>query len=178
MNITAYQLASRATAVYPNINSNMVYPTLGLMGEFGELAEKLKKGIRDDEGRITESKRIDIIKEAGDVFWYIAAIASEAKIELEEQDFAHLEFKVDRCDIFHMLFHMHISVNEIVKLSLEKMEAGFKSLMKHNLHGLIEELRRFLLRLDIRMSDVLEGNITKLLDRKNRNVLGGSGDNR
>ena len=43
MNFSEYQLKSRITAIYPNIGTNIVYPTLGLCGETGEVAEKIKK---------------------------------------------------------------------------------------------------------------------------------------
>ena len=83
MTLDNYQTESRKTAIYPDIDSNIIYPVLGLCGESGELAEKIKKAIRDDGGKITDTRRTDIIKELGDVMWYMAAIASELKISLD-----------------------------------------------------------------------------------------------
>ena len=109
MKFSDYQAAARKTAVYPNRGSNFVYPALGLAGESGEVAEKIKKVIRDKNNEIDEETRLALKKELGDVFWYIAALCDEVGLDME---------------------------------------------------------------------DVAESNIKKLLDRQQRDVLHGSGDNR
>lgn len=78
-----YQRDSRATAVYPDAGANLLYPTLGLCGEAGEVAEKVKKMVRDDAGVLTEERRAALEKELGDVLWYAAQIATEAGLELD-----------------------------------------------------------------------------------------------
>lgn len=83
MDFTEYQKLSRKTAIYPNAGSNYVYPTLGLSGESGEVAEKIKKAIRDENGVISESRKKDIEKELGDVLWYVSQIASELGLSLD-----------------------------------------------------------------------------------------------
>ena len=50
MDFKTYQKLARLTAQYPNLGSNNIYPTLGLVGEAGEVAEKVKKVIRDKKG--------------------------------------------------------------------------------------------------------------------------------
>ena len=50
MELNAYQSAARKTAAYPDIGRNPIYPTLGLSGEAGEVADKVKKVIRDQSG--------------------------------------------------------------------------------------------------------------------------------
>lgn len=84
MMLNEYQAFAWGTAIYPRKGRNMVYPALGLCGESGEVAEKVKKAIRDDKGKITNRRRKEIIKEMGDVMWYLAAIASELKMSLED----------------------------------------------------------------------------------------------
>lgn len=84
MRFSEYQARSRATAVYPDAGSNIVYPALGLCGEAGETAEKVKKAIRDDGGTLTEERREAIAAELGDVLWYVAQVATEAGLDLEE----------------------------------------------------------------------------------------------
>jgi NTP pyrophosphatase (non-canonical NTP hydrolase) len=86
-----YQARSRATAVYPDAGSNIAYPALGLCGEAGETAEKVKKAIRDDGGTLTEERRAAIAAELGDVLWYAAQLATEADLDLEEIATANLE---------------------------------------------------------------------------------------
>ena len=50
MDFNTYQKNARLTAQYPNLGSNYIYPTLGLVGEAGEVAEKVKKVMRDKKG--------------------------------------------------------------------------------------------------------------------------------
>jgi len=83
MELNDYQIKSRKTALYPNVGNNFIYPTLGLCGETGEVAEKIKKIIRDNNS-IADLERInDIKKELGDVMWYIAQLATELNLTLE-----------------------------------------------------------------------------------------------
>ena len=84
MNFERYQKEALKTADYPDIGNNFIYPTLGLTGEAGEVSEKVKKIMRDDNGIMSPEKRDEIIKELGDVLWYIAAMSSELKVTLEE----------------------------------------------------------------------------------------------
>ena len=91
MRFSEYQSRSRETAVYPNAGDNIVYPALGLCGEAGETAEKVKKAIRDDGGTLTEERRDAIAAELGDVLWYVAQLATEAGLELEAIAEANIE---------------------------------------------------------------------------------------
>lgn len=84
MNFDEYQKQSRTTAVYPNQGSNFVYPVLGLAGESGEVAEKIKKVIRDKNGLIDEQTRADLAKELGDVLWYVSQLATELNLSLSQ----------------------------------------------------------------------------------------------
>lgn len=84
MTFDEYQKKSRETAIYPDKGNNFIYPTLGLVGEAGETAEKVKKILRDDGGKITDLKRGEIKKEMGDVLWYVAQMATEFGLSLEE----------------------------------------------------------------------------------------------
>lgn len=84
MDFTEYQRLSRKTAIYPNVGNNYIYPTLGLAGEAGEVAEKVKKIIRDQNGIIDQYNRETIAKELGDVLWYIAQLATEFNLSLEQ----------------------------------------------------------------------------------------------
>jgi NTP pyrophosphatase (non-canonical NTP hydrolase) len=84
MLISDYQELSRRTAAYPGAGENIVYPTLGLAGEAGEVAEKVKKLLRDDGGILSEERRDALAGELGDVLWYVAQVATEAGLDLEE----------------------------------------------------------------------------------------------
>jgi NTP pyrophosphatase (non-canonical NTP hydrolase) len=84
MNFDEYQNLSRETAIYPDRGNNFIYPTLGLAGEAGEVAEKVKKVIRDKNGVMGQESKDYISKELGDVLWYVAQIATELDLSLEE----------------------------------------------------------------------------------------------
>ena len=84
MTFEEYQEKSRRTAVYPSVGQNYIYPTLGLTSEAGEVADKIKKALRDHGGEVDEERRQDIALELGDVLWYVAQIASEFKLSLED----------------------------------------------------------------------------------------------
>ena len=83
MELAEYQRLSRRTAEYPR-EAWLAYPALGLAGEAGEVAEHAKKAIRDDRGEVSEERRAAMAKELGDVLWYVAQLASELGLELDE----------------------------------------------------------------------------------------------
>jgi NTP pyrophosphatase (non-canonical NTP hydrolase) len=79
-----YQTAALRTAIYPGMGQNFIYPCLGLVGEAGEVAEKVKKIIRDGDGTLTDPDRDKIALELSDVCWYLAVLAFELDYTLEE----------------------------------------------------------------------------------------------
>jgi NTP pyrophosphatase (non-canonical NTP hydrolase) len=91
MNFKEYQQRSLGTAVYPNVGNNLYYPVLGLAGEAGEVAEKVKKIIRDNNGIITDDSRESLTKELGDVLWYISAISNEIGVTLNDVAEANID---------------------------------------------------------------------------------------
>src|SRR3989304_6098179 len=98
MNFDEYQKKSRKTAIYPDLDKNFVYPTLGLIGEAGEIAEKIKKVFRDENGRMTDEKRKELEKELGDVLWYLSQLSTELKLSLDEIAFKNIEKLYSRMD--------------------------------------------------------------------------------
>lgn len=95
MNLNEYQKKARRTAIYPRAYS-VVYPALGLAGESGEVAEKVKKEIRDGcpggercydlscPGQFNSKEFKDkVIKEMGDVLWYLANLSEDLGVKLE-----------------------------------------------------------------------------------------------
>jgi NTP pyrophosphatase (non-canonical NTP hydrolase) len=83
VDFSEYQRLSRRTAEYPR-EAWLSYPALGLAGEAGEVAEHAKKAIRDDAGRLSGERRAAMARELGDVLWYVAQLASELGLELDE----------------------------------------------------------------------------------------------
>lgn len=88
---------------------DLLHWVLGINGESGEIAEKVKKIIRDKGGKVSEEDKKELAKEIGDVLWYLAVFAEDLGMSLD---------------------------------------------------------------------DIAQANLSKLQSRKQRGVLGGSGDNR
>ena len=91
MDLNAYQQGARRTARYPDVGSNPIYPTLGLCGESGEVADKVKKVLRDQGGVFSAEVREALKLELGDVLWYVAQLASELGFGLDEIASANLD---------------------------------------------------------------------------------------
>lgn len=83
MEVSTYQSIAVSTAIYPKEYSIM-YLALGMCGEAGEAAEKIKKIYRDKGGNVNDEDRAAIVKELGDVCWYIANIANELNASFDD----------------------------------------------------------------------------------------------
>jgi len=97
-----FEKGVKETAIYPGVDglmfkvipethqqvlagdiTGLLYTALGLAGECGEFADKVKKILRDDGGIITLKKRAKLAHELGDVFWYLSRCAAELRYNLE-----------------------------------------------------------------------------------------------
>lgn len=78
-----YQEFVNSMKIYPE-QHKIVYPALGLAGEAGEIAEKVKKVLRDDNGEWSDAKRAAILDELGDPLFYIAALADDFGFTLHQ----------------------------------------------------------------------------------------------
>jgi len=96
MNFSDYQTKSRATAKYPVIGHAVIYPTLGLVNEAGEVAGKIKKVFRDKSGEISAETREALKAELGDVLWYLAQTCTELDISLDEVAESNITKLLDR----------------------------------------------------------------------------------
>ena len=86
MDFTEYQARATETAVYPGQGefTGLAYAALGLSGEAGETAEQVKKTWRDDGESVTNERRVKILKELGDVLWYVAVLADYLDLSLDD----------------------------------------------------------------------------------------------
>lgn len=190
-----YDKLLEMTALYPFAGCNMItsafYPTLGLVGEISEALEKTK--LYDSD---FEMDRKEILKEAGDVLWYVSALAKEVDTNLKKI----LENVNVRLFTLNMkgpmvanprieeLILMTISggrISEIVKKLMrdgdsftDEVPSHKKREIAHHLRDILVHLVRFALMLDSSLEEVALLNTNKLLDRRERGKLGGSGDNR
>jgi len=82
MTFEEYQNKAKETAIYKHFK--LLYPIVGLAGEVGEFCNKFGKIMRDDEGVISPEQKDDLIKELGDVLWFVSQVATDLDVELEE----------------------------------------------------------------------------------------------
>ncbi len=103
MELNQYQETSISTAVYAGrgMPMGLIYIALKLSGEAGEFSEHLGKAIRDDgfgDDALTDHRKTMLMKELGDVMWYVAAAAGELGYTLEEVALANINKLADRKD--------------------------------------------------------------------------------
>jgi len=111
MEFKEYQKKAHATAQYPKIEvkalegadlavrADWIYPVMGLMGETGELVEKLKKVIRNQDGILFDKEVKEIGKELGDILWYLSEVADALGLDLDKiavQNLEKLQSRVER----------------------------------------------------------------------------------
>ena len=81
MDFNKYQETAVETAIYPSTH-RILYPALGMAGEAGEVANKVKKIIRDGTENLPDDWKDQIAGEIGDVLWYCAALSNDIGIPL------------------------------------------------------------------------------------------------
>lgn len=191
MNLSEYQEKARSTAIYLDIeNSQMIYPALGLVGECGEVAEKVKKLIRDSGWDITRERKEAIVKELGDCCWYLANICCDTNLDLNiiyEMRGSFIVRQVCELKLPQLVLRMNKSASTIAE-SLEHWHYKYKchqsqhylydkslSLSMSYILACIEEIAK---RCDSTLEEICVTNIEKLAGRKKRGTLKGSGDSR
>lgn len=98
MELNEYQKAALSTAIYPNDN-NISYLALAICGEAGELADKVKKVIRDKNGQFYIADLSAIALELGDMLWYAANLAKVLGYDLSDiakMDIEKINGRVER----------------------------------------------------------------------------------
>lgn len=91
MKLNEYQARAYGTSLDTQIaGSGLLYPVLGLVGEAGELANKVKKIYRDKGGVLTETDKVTLADEAGDCMWYVAEIITQLGYALDDVCYTNL----------------------------------------------------------------------------------------
>lgn len=92
MNLNDYQQRALTTASTTGDEfKDLLHWVLGINGEAGEVAEKLKKIIRDKDSQISDADRQELAKEVGDVLWYLAVFAHHLGLEFDDVAQANLD---------------------------------------------------------------------------------------
>ena len=196
MNLNEYQNLAAETAFYPGRNANLpggikheeilkcspipfpgyVYTILGLIGELTELKECANSSTDDFE--LSEKDKVKIVKELGDCFWYLSQLTMELGIP-----FSQIESDKECWKIGNYGPHYNCGlICEMVKKSIRDNCGNVTPIVKDKI---LKELRIIYSHLlwfcriyEIDPNVVMEENIKKLFSRKERGVLGGSGNDR
>lgn len=101
MKIEEYSEQAISTLLGEHGLSDDMTPTLlsqvfGLVGESGEVAEKFKKLIRDKHGEISDEDKAEILKELGDILWYVNSVSTLLGSSLEQVAEKNLEKVLSR----------------------------------------------------------------------------------
>ncbi len=194
MNLKEYQEKARSTAIYHvgedyNPSISMIYPALGLVGECGEVAEKIKKLYRDDNGELTISRTEAIKKELGDCCWYLSNLCSDTNIDLQvcyEMKRSSQTHKVRAMEFPQLVLHMNRCAS-IIAEALESWYYDYDCLLgersrfaaiSHNVTKVLVCINELACRCHCPLEDIYTINIEKLLSRKERGVIKGEGDDR
>jgi NTP pyrophosphatase (non-canonical NTP hydrolase) len=98
MEFDEYQKRATTTVTFDGKQKEyqLMYVTLGIAGEAGEIAEKIKKVMRNDDGVMSDEKREDLKKEIGDVLWYLSQLSRILGLSFSEVAEANLKKLADR----------------------------------------------------------------------------------
>ncbi len=188
MDIGEYQSKARGTAIYlEEKGSRLIYPALGLVGECGEVADKIKKTIRGDG--VTEKSIAAIGKELGDCCWYIANICCDADLDIamiNSMADAHMAASLKKLTLPQLVLCMCRLASSIAEV-LEKWHSLYDGQTNErsrfigfprNLSEIISCIKEIASRHDFTLEEIYTANIEKLTSRKERGKLRGSGDDR
>lgn len=189
MNLSEYQKMARSTAIYLDIdNSRLLYPALGIVGECGEVVEKIKKLLRDDNGEMKPDRAAAIAKELGDCCWYLANICCDTGHDLDmiyDMRNSSTIHQIHELELPQLVLQMSRYATEIA----ERLETwyykyrgrpgeGSRFSLPDRMSLIITYIEEVANRCGFTLEDICLANIEKLANRKDRGTLKGEGDNR
>lgn len=190
MDFQQYQQNARKTAAYTANQENLIlYPALGLVGECGEVSEKAKKIIRDDNWLITTGRSSALIDELGDCCWYIANICCDLNLEMDIIE-RMINSTSLACITDLPLYRLCLKMNRHAILVASSMEKAYYEHDKigniasifpdipSNLTSLLSCIIASAKLLGTTIEEICETNIRKLLKRVENRTIHGDGDDR
>jgi len=188
MDCATYQKESRKFAIYPNPGRNWNYTLTGLIGEIGEVFNKLKKIERDFQGELSDAQKSErnkkieeISDEIGDCYWYIANLASEIGVEIETFSVS-ASANTKSSTPFYRLAGAAGALADIAIMVNEEdngvISASNFSYMRDYLENCYTSLYYCCKVFGTDLTVVAENNIAKLTKRAMESKLSGSGDKR
>lgn len=190
-----YQEETQDTAVYPGQMSitGFSYVGLKLAGETGEVLEHLGKSIRDDSGELTDSRRLLLSKEIGDVLWYVARAARELGmklgivVEMGPDDLTAMEIPgrgtptARTCIGFGLSKQVGYVSERLLRLLTEQAGSYLsadKDFFARRLACVFNWLNQLAVECGLDLQEIASENLDKLARRKANGTLHGSGSDR
>lgn len=190
MDLREYQEKAHSTAIYLTIdNTKMLYPALGIVGECGEVAEKIKKLIRDSNWNMTPERKTAIAQELGDCCWYLANICCDTNLDLNmmyKMRGASMIHQIRKLMLPRLILHMN---RHAIALATDLEDWHYRYGCKLNekdryieipqhLSHIITCIEEIAHRCDFTLENICTMNVVKLAERKKKGIIKGSGDNR
>lgn len=183
MTLNEYQTNAHTFATYPEMYAKE-YLSLGIIGESGEVCDKVKKLIRDkgifpfseqEELKISHEDRVGIINELGDVCWYISEFCYNDNTALGKFAHGNAQDEIQDDIPYEETFNIY-NLSKSLSLGINNLVADNKfHLLNDEVLPVVAAIAN---RLNYTLDEVLVMNLDKLTSRKERGVLNGSGDNR
>lgn len=181
-----YQDRALSTALRPQFGASWTYPTFGLAGEAGELAEKIELLLAQPH---LVANNDDLIKELGDVYWYTAAVSFELGLKLDDVAAQAMLAGIDRIGAHLSLARCALricaaqgKVCELLKKGIRDADGIIDDERQDKLTDALGQLLRacgnMAATLGCSPQQVMLTNAYKLAGRKARGVIKGDGDNR
>lgn len=173
---TADYSAKATSFALGSIHNDQVYAFLGLASELGEVADKIKKQIRDSDAQFSDTFKSNLALELGDCFWYINSICYTSKLLFDPCafDLNYLNQNEHSC---RSLAYMILEAHNLVKF-VGFTETGEIIVSQTMVNNIINKLSKISHAIGYPSALVLQLNIDKLNARKANNTISGSGDYR
>lgn len=154
-----------------SIKGDQLYACLGLVSEIGEVADKIKKQLRDKAGAVDDEFTQALALELGDCMWYLNLMATNAGININDSSM-HQEYG-DKLEVNCKYLAQNI-LSAAGSLDFEGMTYTTPEVVD-NVFMSLSEICIFI---NISLTEVMQRNINKLSSRQSRGAIGGAGDNR
>jgi NTP pyrophosphatase (non-canonical NTP hydrolase) len=179
MQAAEYQRAARTTALYP-ASATVYYTALGLVGETGVIANKVKKIIRGDV--TLDQRRDDLKAELGDVLWYVSGLASDLGLELRDIAAGAMSQGTVTGDLYSMVLKLNGRAGKIAEIADDWKVHGVcehrRIIINEHLWHVINIATAIAVLLGTTLEEVCHDNIKKLFARKEAGTIKGDGDKR
>lgn len=185
LSLEEYRVLAMETASYEPIDGlSFLYPAIGLIGEAGEVSDKIKKLWRDSGGQLDHSSRYGLVMEIGDTFWFVCALEKEfgvkvsAWVDLEgevESEIVHVLRINELCGkisgLITRLYHADPAQRQALAYELRSDATKHLGTIYYNLCCLAKFI-------EVDPEEIMAANIQKLKYRKRTGKIAGSGDYR